>query len=78
MKRNIIIGCIAAAFSLSACDNYLDIVPKGETFTDIPSNRNGISVERPLLTTWNYSRIILLHFIQPHSIGMKISTAPPT
>lgn len=32
MKRNIFIGClIATALTFSACDNYLDIVPKGES-----------------------------------------------
>ena len=30
MKRNIIISCICIAFSLSACDSYLDVVPKGK------------------------------------------------
>lgn len=32
MKRNIFISClVATAFTFSACDNYLDIVPKGES-----------------------------------------------
>lgn len=42
MKRNIIIGCIAAAFSLSACDNYLDIVPKGESVLNQTSDYLGL------------------------------------
>ena len=42
MKRNIIIGCIAAVFSLSACDNYLDIVPKGESVLNQTSDYLGL------------------------------------
>lgn len=42
MKRNIIIGCIAAAFSLSACDNYLDIIPKGESVLNQTSDYLGL------------------------------------
>ena len=30
MKRIIILGCIAATLTFSSCDDYLDIVPKGE------------------------------------------------
>ena len=42
MKQNIIIGCIAAAVSLSACDNYLDIVPKGESVLNQTSDYLGL------------------------------------
>ncbi len=42
MKRNIMIGCIAAIFSLSACDNYLDIVPKGESVLNQTSDYLGL------------------------------------
>lgn len=42
MKRNIIIGCIAAAFALSACDSYLDIVPKGESVLNETSDYLGL------------------------------------
>lgn len=30
MKRNIILACICAAIGFSACDSYLDVVPKGK------------------------------------------------
>lgn len=30
MKRNIIVTCICAVVGLTACDNYLDVVPKGK------------------------------------------------
>lgn len=42
MKRNIIIGCIAAALGLSACDNYLDLVPKGESVLNQTSDYLGL------------------------------------
>lgn len=42
MKRNIIIGCIAAIFALSACDNYLDIIPKGESVLNQTSDYLGL------------------------------------
>lgn len=42
MKRNIISICICAAFSLSACDNYLDVVPKGKSVLDTTEDYLGL------------------------------------
>lgn len=42
MKRNIILGCICTAFSLSACDNYLDVVPKGKSVLNTTQDYIGL------------------------------------
>ena len=56
MKRNIIIGCIAAAtFIFTACDNYLDLVPKGESVLNETSDYLGLLEDMygyPLETEW--------------------------
>ena len=42
MKRNIILACICAAVSLSACDNYLGIVPKGKAVLNTTEDYLGL------------------------------------
>lgn len=43
MKRNIIIGCLAAAaLTFTACDNYLDLVPKGKAVLNQTSDYLGL------------------------------------
>lgn len=43
MKRTIIISCIAAAtLTFTACDNYLDLVPKGESVLNETSDYLGL------------------------------------
>lgn len=42
MKRNIILACICAAVSLSACDNYLDIAPKGKAVLNTTEDYLGL------------------------------------
>lgn len=42
MKRNIILACICAAISLSACDNYLDVSPKGKAILNTTEDYLGL------------------------------------
>ena len=55
MKRIIILGCIAATFTFSSCDDYLDIVPKGEAVLNKTSDYLGLLEDMygyPLQTEW--------------------------
>ena len=42
MKRNIISICICAALSFSACDSYLDVVPKGKSVLNTTEDYLGL------------------------------------
>lgn len=42
MKRNIILACICAALGLSACDSYLDVIPKGKAVLDTTEDYLGL------------------------------------
>lgn len=43
MKRNIIIGCLVAiTLTFTACDNYLDLVPKGKAVLNQTSDYLGL------------------------------------
>ncbi|GAA6258856.1 hypothetical protein F070042J6_47080 [Bacteroides sp. f07] len=42
MKKNIILACICAVVGLSACDNYLDIVPKGKAVLNTTEDYLGL------------------------------------
>lgn len=42
MKRNIILACICAAVGLSACDSYLDVIPKGKAVLDTTEDYLGL------------------------------------
>ena len=55
MKRIIILGCIAATLTFSSCDDYLDIVPKGEAVLNKTSDYLGLLEDMygyPLQTEW--------------------------
>lgn len=57
MKRNIITACICMVFSLSACDNYLDVIPKGKAVLNSTEDYLGLleqtAVEYPV-DNFNY------------------------
>lgn len=42
MKRIIALSCLAVTLTFSACDNYLDIVPKGESVLNLTSDYLGL------------------------------------
>lgn len=42
MKKNIIVTCICIAFSFSACDSYLDVVPKGKAVLNTTEDYLGL------------------------------------
>lgn len=42
MKRNIILACVCAAVGLSACDSYLDVVPKGKAVLNTTEDYLGL------------------------------------
>lgn len=42
MKKNIIVTCICIAACLSACDNYLDVVPKGKAVLNTTEDYLGL------------------------------------
>lgn len=54
MKRNIILGCLCAALSFSACDNYLDVVPKGKAVLNSTSDYLGLI--ESINTHWSADR----------------------
>lgn len=58
MKRIIALSCLAATLLFSACDNYLDIVPKGESVLNKTSDYLGLLEDvygYPLSTEWYLS-----------------------
>lgn len=46
MKQHIISGCICAILTFSACDNYLDVIPKGKSVLDSTSDYIGLIEEQ--------------------------------
>lgn len=46
MKRHIILGCLCAALTFSACDNYLDVIPKGKSVLNTTSDYIGLLEEQ--------------------------------
>ena len=55
MKRFITMGCLLASLLFAACDNYLDIVPKGESVLDKTDDYLGLLEDMygyPLETEW--------------------------
>lgn len=55
MKRIIILGCLAATLAFSACDNYLDIIPKGKAVLNKTSDFSGLLEDMygyPLASEW--------------------------
>lgn len=59
MKRNIIISCLAAAaLTFTACDNYLDLVPKGKAVLNQTSDYLGLLEDMygyPISNEWYVS-----------------------
>lgn len=55
MKRNIILSCLAAILLFTACDNYLDLVPKGESVLNKTEDYMGLLEDMygyPIQSEW--------------------------
>lgn len=55
MKKILALGCLAAAMTFSACDNYLDLVPKGESVLNKTEDYMGLLEDMygyPIQSEW--------------------------